>query len=403
MSRARTAVTTAAAIFLFAGAVAAGDGIVSIDGVTHLYYGPAQLSAGCVHEVSIRYDFRNLSSSPPYWSAASNGFEVYSPDGADWGYFELKPGPLALGLPSTTVHYIRHFNLVGTSWVMTGNGGLDPAGGSTGPLSRAGAYLGTADFQSGGYAGGVDNGIAVILEFRSYIADAKQGLTLCVDTNTQVTAWEWAAGASVDHPLWDNGLGSSGPRCWEVYYCGCAPEWCGADTAALTAGYCDGASFQLCATATMGSLTYRMLPPYDDGSLGTVDPATGFWSLPPSTVEPGAYRIEFQVFDDFFLAEPCIPFRLDLTLDATGCDCCVGRVGDANNSGEDEPTISDISSLIDMLFISGAGLSCYSEADINQSGGLYPVSDDITISDISVLIDYLFITGPENMTLPECL
>jgi hypothetical protein len=227
-------------------------------------------------------------------------------------------------------------------------------------------------------------------------------LSLCIDTNFAITAWEWAAGGFSDHPLWDNGLGSSGPRCWDLLCCGCVPEWCGPDTAALTVGYCDDASFRLCATTDMGSLTYRMLPAYDNGSLGTIDPATGLWSLPPSSVKPGAYEIEFQVADDYYFGEPCIPFRLDLTLDATGCDCCEGRVGDVNNSGEDEPTISDISSVIDFLFISGAELTCYSEADINQSGGLYPVRHNITISDISVLIDYLFITGPQGMTLPEC-
>jgi len=90
-----------------------------------------------------------------------------------------------------------------------------------------------------------------------------------------------------------------------------------------------------------------------------------------------------------------------------GCDlCCVGRVGDANGQGGDEPTISDISTLIDAKFITGTcdgKIQCLTEADINQSGGISPTCDDITISDISSLIDYLFITGPENATLPECL
>jgi len=85
--------------------------------------------------------------------------------------------------------------------------------------------------------------------------------------------------------------------------------------------------------------------------------------------------------------------------------CCEGRVGDANGSGEDEPTISDISVLIDAKFISGSCegiLACLTEADINQSGGMAPDCGDITISDISVLIDYLFITG-QSLGLPECL
>jgi hypothetical protein len=89
--------------------------------------------------------------------------------------------------------------------------------------------------------------------------------------------------------------------------------------------------------------------------------------------------------------------------------CCIGRVGDANNSGEDEPTISDISVIIDAKFITGTcggdppKIACLAEADTNQSGGADPTCDDITISDISTLIDYLFITGPGTATLPECL
>jgi len=82
--------------------------------------------------------------------------------------------------------------------------------------------------------------------------------------------------------------------------------------------------------------------------------------------------------------------------------CCVGRVGDANNSGDDEPTIGDVSTLIDLLFISGIPLECWAEGDINQSGGADPDRDDITIGDVSILIDYLFITG-SSLGLPDCL
>jgi|GEM_PF-2327878 len=88
-----------------------------------------------------------------------------------------------------------------------------------------------------------------------------------------------------------------------------------------------------------------------------------------------------------------------------GLPCCLGRVGNANGNGGDEPTISDISVLIDAKFISGSCegvLGCLTEADINQSGGANPDCDDITISDISILIDYLFITG-QSLGLPACL
>ena len=83
--------------------------------------------------------------------------------------------------------------------------------------------------------------------------------------------------------------------------------------------------------------------------------------------------------------------------------CCVGRVGDANDSGEDEPTLGDISILVDLLFISNdpAIIHCWQEADVNQSGGAGPGMDDISLGDISVLIDYLFITGP-GLGLANC-
>lgn len=35
---------------------------------------------------------------------------------------------------------------------------------------------------------------------------------------------------------------------------------------------------------------------------------------------------------------------------------CVGQVGDANGSGDNKPTLGDISGLIDYLFITGPGL-----------------------------------------------
>jgi hypothetical protein len=85
--------------------------------------------------------------------------------------------------------------------------------------------------------------------------------------------------------------------------------------------------------------------------------------------------------------------------------CCLGRVGDANGSGEDEPTIGDISTIVDAKFISGTCggiINCLAEADINQSGGANPTCNDISIGDVSVLIDYLFITG-SSLRLQACL
>jgi len=84
--------------------------------------------------------------------------------------------------------------------------------------------------------------------------------------------------------------------------------------------------------------------------------------------------------------------------------CCFERVGDANGLGGDEPTIGDISVMIDSKFISGSPdpIACMAEADANLSGGADPQFSDVTIGDISILIDYLFITGP-SLGLAACV
>jgi hypothetical protein len=76
-------------------------------------------------------------------------------------------------------------------------------------------------------------------------------------------------------------------------------------------------------------------------------------------------------------------------------DCCVGIVGDANGSGDVLPTIGDITTIIDVLFVSGdwSKIPCLVEADINVSGNGCTTPEDITIGDISCLIDYLFNLG----------
>jgi PKD repeat protein len=92
-----------------------------------------------------------------------------------------------------------------------------------------------------------------------------------------------------------------------------------------------------------------------------------------------------------------VPTAFDGSIDI---DCCVGTVGDVNGDGLPNPTIGDISALIDHLFITQDPLGCYPEADVNQSGGTNPTEADITIGDISSLIDHLFISGTEP---PPCL
>ena len=100
---------------------------------------------------------------------------------------------------------------------------------------------------------------------------------------------------------------------------------------------------------------------------------------------PSVYPGADEILDD----------AIDQDCDGIDASCCIGTVGDVNGDGGAVPTIGDISTLVDHLFIEGNPLGCYQEADVNQSGGRYPTHNDITIGDISVLVDHLFITGVE--------
>ena len=138
-------------------------------------------------------------------------------------------------------------------------------------------------------------------------------------------------------------------------------------------------------------------------------PVASLWFTAPSGVS-GSNSIEFVSYGRYSpeFVSGGQPYQPSLTAGYFFTDvstsCCASRVGDANTSGEDEPTIGDVSAMVDAKFITGTCdgvLLCLAEADINQSGGANPTCDDITIGDISVLIDYLFITGP-FLGLPAC-
>ncbi|MBN1210974.1 MAG: C10 family peptidase [candidate division Zixibacteria bacterium] len=73
--------------------------------------------------------------------------------------------------------------------------------------------------------------------------------------------------------------------------------------------------------------------------------------------------------------------------------CCQGQTGNVDCSSEDQPDISDITRLIDYLYLSHAALCCLPEADVDKSGG------EPDISDITFLIDHLYLS---HKVLPDC-
>jgi hypothetical protein len=67
--------------------------------------------------------------------------------------------------------------------------------------------------------------------------------------------------------------------------------------------------------------------------------------------------------------------------------CCVGLTGNVDCDGSDGVDISDLSALIDYLYISFTPLCCPGEANVDGD----PAAG-IDISDLSALIDYLYIS-----------
>lgn len=74
-------------------------------------------------------------------------------------------------------------------------------------------------------------------------------------------------------------------------------------------------------------------------------------------------------------------------------ECCVGTRGNVDGSLDQAVTLSDLSAMIDNLFITLTPLTCWEEG--NLDGSLPEGPGSVTLSDLSALIDHLFITlGP---------
>jgi hypothetical protein len=83
-----------------------------------------------------------------------------------------------------------------------------------------------------------------------------------------------------------------------------------------------------------------------------------------------------------------------------GPDCCVGKVGNVDGLGGEDPTLADVLALVDFLYVNHVPPVCLAEADVNQSGGSIPLRRNITISDIARLVDHLYVS---YRPLPDCL
>jgi hypothetical protein len=76
----------------------------------------------------------------------------------------------------------------------------------------------------------------------------------------------------------------------------------------------------------------------------------------------------------------------DFVFDFNTGSCCIDLTGNVDCSPVEQPDISDITRLIDYLYLSHNPLCCLEEADVDVSGG------EPDISDITYLIDHLYLS-----------
>jgi serine protease AprX len=153
------------------------------------------------------------------------------------------------------------------------------------------------------------------------------------------------------------------------------------------------------ATIALATATSGAEPPLSPGTGPVVSlyfsvpimPWSGF--NPVRLVSYGSYKPSFR--------SSSFEYTPALSDGSIRIGCCFEKVGDVDGVGGDQPDLADVMALVDFLFISRSPLRCWTEADINQSGGFDAKRPNITLLDLVMLIDHLFISGPSR-PLPDC-
>ena len=142
----------------------------------------------------------------------------------------------------------------------------------------------------------------------------------------------------------------------------------------------------------------------DNFHIDSLSPCAAYFPLNACVVQIGALPPQCKNLNDtdsdgiYDEIDNCFetynPDQADVNDDGVGdACCCIGDRGNANCSAVQQADISDITRLIDYLYLSHNPLCCPNEADANGSGG------EPDISDITALIDHLYLS---HRVLPEC-
>jgi len=186
---------------------ALGQPSVSIESISNVVHDTV-FSGGATHVVTLRYNFSGAPNGMEYLT--SNGFRIYSPDGADWGTVQ---GTALAGFSNLAWDYlfVNHFHKTGG----TGSFGLPmtQAGGNESGRDTVVVLLAGVNAEPNNGVPAGFNDLTLSISFTSNRADA--GLHICIDTcqSAPGSAWEWANPDGLIEPEW------SGTRCFLIDCC----------------------------------------------------------------------------------------------------------------------------------------------------------------------------------------
>ena len=133
-----------------------------------------------------------------------------------------------------------------------------------------------------------------------------------------------------------------------------------------------------------GEVIYNFEPKYPDGSP---------LASKPVGIRCNSMDVEFYAFGfHLWYMKPYEARTLVRNIMGTS-GCCLDFTGNVDCSMEENPDISDITRLIDFLYLSRTSLCCPEESDSDGSGRPFgEAGGDPDISDITRLIDYLYLS-----------
>jgi hypothetical protein len=192
----------------------------------------------------------------------SNGYEIYSPDGADWTHSSVKGDTLTGAIPRSNWDISFAMN------VFLG-AGIPPRD----TVGILGARISALGLPPG--FNGVPYGIAI-----GSLPDTDDGKTICIDSAwfRPGGVWKWAGSGGVNRfPSW------GGPYCYHIYMIPDIKPTITNAPASITGLHCRTMTFTFRGSDPEGeTVTYEKV-----SGPGTINATTGAWSYLPSVADIG--------------------------------------------------------------------------------------------------------------------